>query len=416
MKISRHLFLPFALQLAVIPSLAAADTPFSATAYAGSDGVLSWKEAVVYAFLLKHEDLREAHANGFIKLDTSNPPTEVTDTLDDFRSATKHEAPWTAAELDKLYKEPDEKEQDAATPAWRKIDGFTKKKEVKSGNVVQSFGPIQLRKDADQLNLKSGGIGDVKGATLGFANNYDKKGSGAWNSEGVLYYPYTNITQLGIGSSSELLVGPSVEWKLAETEDATGKDVQSLTLGIPIIDYFTPGSGAGRRVQHGIWVFQGKPYYQTDFSFEHSIIGGGLSAEFVGSPFGNNFIIGDYQDTGVKNMQYRLRVMPKVDYSDVLDSGPHTTRAEDDDWFRAGGLISFDLRIGGATVNPLVLGVSYSGLDTISGDDGYSKMFKANATWWLSDYAGLTLEYSNGETPVASEDVDMLTLGLDLRY
>lgn len=419
MKAYLHPFLPFALQIVLIPSLQAADKPpFSAVSYSGSDGELSRKEATVYAFLLKHPELRDAHASGFIQLNTGNPPTEVADTLDDFRSATGHGAPWTAVELDKLYGSPTQEDAEAKIPAWRKIEGFTVKKEVKSApDVIHGFGPVQLRKDADQLNLADKKIGDIKGATLGYSNDYDKKGSGAWNSEGILYYPYSYIKQLGVGSSTELLMGPAVEWKLAETEDTTTKDVESLTLSIPFVDYFTPGIvNPERKVHHQIWVFQGRPYYQTDFSFAHSIIGGNLSAEFVGSPFGSNFIIGDYQDLGLKNMQYRLRLVPKLDYSDVLDDGPHTTRAEDDDWLRAGGLTSFDLRIGGDSVNPLVLGVSYSGLETISGDGGYAKIFKATATWWLSDYTGVTLEYSNGETPVADENLDMLTLGLDLRY
>ena len=96
--------------------------------------------------------------------------------------------------------------------------------------------------------------------------------------------------------------------------------------------------------------------------------------------------------------------------------GVHTTRKEGDDWMRAGATVSLDFRLGGEVFNPLDIGVSYQFLGALSGSGNYSELFKPHATWWLSESAGLTLEYSKGDTPVADKSIDLLTLGLEFKY
>jgi hypothetical protein len=55
-------------------------------------------------------------------------------------------------------------------------------------------------------------------------------------------------------------------------------------------------------------------------------------------------------------------------------------------------------------------------MNNFSGDGIYSDLFKASTTYWINRYAGLTLEYQKGDTPVADKAIDLLTFGLQLRY
>jgi hypothetical protein len=61
------------------------------------------------------------------------------------------------------------------------------------------------------------------------------------------------------------------------------------------------------------------------------------------------------------------------------------------------------------------LGASYEMLEALSGEGGFSDLLKLRATLRLNDYAGLTLEYSVGDTPVADQEIDLITLGLELK-
>jgi hypothetical protein len=175
-------------------------------------------------------------------------------------------------------------------------------------------------------------------------------------------------------------------------------------------------AAAGRTISSALWVFQAKPYFQTDFSFQDEIYGASASAEFVGGVFGSQLYIGGFQNLGPSGLQYQLRVIPKLDYSVTERGGPYTDRKPGDDWFRLGGTFSLDLRLGGESFNPLDFGVSYSLLQTVSGSGGYSGLFKTHVTWWVSENIGPSLEYTKGETPVADKPIDLLALTLELKY
>jgi hypothetical protein len=68
------------------------------------------------------------------------------------------------------------------------------------------------------------------------------------------------------------------------------------------------------------------------------------------------------------------------------------------------------------TFNALDAGVSYQFLEKVSGSGGYSHLFKAHTTLWLIENAGITLAYSKGNTPVAVKPIDLITLGLELKF
>lgn len=393
----------------------------TAKTFAGADQKLNQQEAAFYIVYRDKEPLSKFLLPGHMTLDPKKIVVAMADKLDDLRSLTGHGPPWTWQELDAIVAQTAKVE----SPAWKKISGITTQAELGKGGADGSLGPVRLRKSVADLTK---GLKDAKGATLGYSDNRLLGGNGAWNAEGALDYPIKLIRQGGPGQSIELEVGPATEWKLAEVQGNGKKDVQELTFSLPMTVYASPGrtrmtgtydeniAAAGDRIFSALWVIQGKPYFQTDFSFQHEIYGVEASAEFVGGLLGSNVYLGGFQDIGNSGLQYQLRAIPKLDYSETERVGPHTARKKGDGWFRAGGTVSLDLRLGGKSVNPLDLGVSYQFLGTLSGSGDFSDLFKAHATWWLTENAGITLEYSKGDTPVADKKIDLLALALEVKY
>jgi hypothetical protein len=203
-----------------------------------------------------------------------------------------------------------------------------------------------------------------------------------------------------------------LEWNVAGEESPGGKEVEEWSFGIPATFFISPGQGD----YPALWVLEGKPYYQGDFSGGHRIFGAEASLEYVGNPFDNSFVIGSYQNIpNTGGWQYQLRLIPKADLSETDAVGPHSTRTINDDWFRVGGETSFDIRAPEDAMIPVTLGASYEMLEALSGEGGFSDLLELRATLRLNEYAGLTLKYSVGDTPVADQEIDQLTLGLELK-
>lgn len=401
---------------------ALADDKLTAKTFAGADGKLNERQAALYIAYRDKEPLSKFLAPGETTLDSKKIVAALTDKLDDLRSLTGHEVPWTWQELDAIAAT---KAAETELPAWKKIKALTAEEKFGKDGNGGSLGPIRLRKSSADLTKS---LKDAKGATVGFSDNFLLQGSGAWNSEGALDYPIKLNWQGKPGQSIELEIGPATEWKLAEVQGNGKKDIQELNFSVPLTAYVSPGrrrmtgtyeeniAAAGDTIFSALWVIQGKPYFQTDFGFRHEIYGVEASAEFVGGLLGSNLYLGGFQNIGDSGLQYQLRAIPKLDYSATERAGPHTSRKVGDDWFRAGGMLSLDLRLGGKLINPLDFGVSYQFLGTLSGTGDFSDLFKTHATWWLTENAGVTLEYSRGDTPVADQKIDLLTLGLEVKY
>ena len=410
--------------LALLGSLlsASAADKFTARTFAGADQKLNQQEAAFYIVFRDKEPLSKFLSPGEMTLDPKKVVAAMADKLDDLRSLTGHGSPWTWQELDAVAAQTAKVE---SLPAWEKISGVTTKAELGKGGANGSLGPFRLRKTSADLTKA---LKDASGATIGYSDNRLLQGNGAWNAQGALDYPVKVIHQGGSGQSIELEVGPAVEWNLAQVQGNSKKDVQALTFSLPMTVYASPGrekmtgtyeeniAAAGNEIFSALWVIQAKPYFQTDFSFQQEIYGVEASAEFVGGLLGSNIYLGGFQNIGKSGLQYQLRAIPKLDYSETERGGLYTTRKKGDDWFRAGGTVSLDLRLGGKSFNPLDFGVSYQFLDTLSGSGDFSDLFKAHATWWLTENAGITLEYSKGDTPVADKKIDLLTLGLEVKY
>jgi len=390
----------------------------SAVPYAGVDGRLSEAEAVRYIIVL-HKVPANVWADPLtLAFDEEKAinSDEIGDLLDDLQSLTNKSAPWDPTELDRLNKP----EEEASAPAWTQIPGITIAKPIGEDGSGGKRGPLRLRQSTDEWGETPGDnkLKDVRGATLGFTDNRLIAGSGVWNSKGVVDYPIHQNWQGGPGESLEAIWGPAFEWDIAQTEEDGMSGVEELGVSIPATFYWSPGAGfirEGETISSRLWVIQGKPYFQSDFSGGHEIFGSTVSAEYVGG-IGGDFYLGGFQNIGNSGMQYRMRAVGKVDYSATERGGVFTSRMEGDDWFRVGGEFSYNLRLGAETHNPIDFGVAYLLLDSLDGQGGYSDLFSTHATFWINKYAGLTFEYREGETPVADQQVDMISLGLELKY
>jgi hypothetical protein len=402
--------------------VSAADEKITAKTFAGPDGKLNEQQAAFYIVYRDKEPLSKVLSPGETKLDPKKVVASMADKLDDLRTTTGHTSPWTWQELDAAAA----KTKAAEGPPWKKIEGITKAGQIGKNGAQGSFGPFRLRQSAADFpkDLK-----DAKGATIGYSDNRLVSGNGAWNSQGALDYPIKLIQQGNLaGQSLEFDIGPATEWKLAEAQGTSGKNVQELTFSFPLTAYLSPGRSkmtgsyeenmatADNQIFSALWIFQTKPYFQTDFSIQHEIYGVTASAEFVGGAFGLPLYLGAFQDLGATGLQYQLRAIPQLDYSETARGGLYTTRKAGDDWLRVGGTVSLDIRLGGTSSNPLDLGISYQFLGTVSGSGDFSDLLKTHATLWLTENTGLTLEYSKGDTPVADKTIDLLALSLEVKY
>jgi len=397
----------------------------TAKCYAGTDELLNREEAALYLANMSKEPLSKFLEPGQMVLDAQKVVSVMAYKLDDLRTLTGHEAPWTWQELDSLYGGMNEKQKNASISGWKNIVGFTKIKPLGAGGEEGSLGPVSLRKsEADLLKpLKC-----AKGITIGFSDNRLVNGHGAWNTQGVLGYPLKYYSQGGPGASTEFALSPVINWKLVEIEGVNSNDLQELGFSLPFTLFKSPGgrkrtgtyeeniAAAKGDILSALWIFDATPYFQTDFEFLHKIYGFEASCEYVGGVFGSNFYMGGFQNTGSSGVQYQLRIVPKIDYSFTQRDGKFTTRQKGDDFFRAGGMASLDFRLGEAEFNALDIGASYHFFESFGHSSEYSDLFRSYVTCWLSENTGMTLEYSKGETPVSLKNIDLITLGLEFKY
>jgi hypothetical protein len=379
----------------------------TAKSFAGPDGLLDQQRAAFYIAFRDKEPLSKFILPGQTVLDPVKVVDAMGDKLDDLRSKTGHEAPWTWQELDGAF--PPSKtplQTDATLPAWKKIEGVTRKKEFGRGTALESIGPIMLRKSGTDLTKS---LTDSKGATLSYSENQLQTGTGALNSQGILDYPTLwNLHQGGQGRSVQMGLDLATEWNVAQVQNNPSTSVEELTFSTPLMLYLSPGAGAVNgasdinSASSRLLVIQGNPYYLTDFGFHDAIYGVQATAEFVGNLFGSRTLyLGGFQNIGPSAFQYQLRLIPQMDYSVTERGGIHTTRKQGDDWFRLGGTVSLDFRLGMQTFNALDAGVSYQLLDAVSGSGGYFYLLQAHITLWLVENVGATIQYSKGSTPVA---------------
>ncbi len=292
-----------------------------------------------------------------------------------------------------------------------------------------SIGPLRIRRTTADIDPRSSAIevsgpdpaiGKAKGAKLNFSDNRLQDGNGAWSTEGTVYLPlhwsWEPLPEDKSQQEMRLHVFPAVSWKVQEQQTGNLKDVNELKFAVP---FSVDQGGVG-----DFWTFVGEPYYHTDTHFDGGIWGSELSIAYRGDILWNPverrpFHLNRWDRFG--DVDVLVSGKGLLDYSDVHQASRYMDRAEGDDWFRLG--LEAGIEFGflgkpneGRGESPLVLGASYRFMETLAGDGGYSDLFSAHLTYWMTKYIGLTLEYQQGETPVADKEIDLISLGLEFRY
>lgn len=315
------------------------------------------------------------------------------------RLTAKSGPPWDAKAVENAYAKVKSETQKEEGPFGIEVPGLTvpKVRELPGGRRLEMSG-LRLRKDVEQFGVARE---DAKGATLTWSDNRLVEGHGAWNSEGALGYPL----RLHDGAAGwDLSATPAVSWKLLQEDGATGADVRDLEFSLP----FTALTQLESR---GHVALVGRPYYHTDFDLKGGIAGATLTLDWakdIGLPFGMYKTV-----PGFEKLAWQWTFNPQLDWNEVLHESPWIERKKDDDWLRAGAVAGVSIRPWGKS--KLELSANYRFLCGLSGDPDYSDMLSLKATTWFSDEVGLSFEYQRGNTPVSDKDVDLLTLGLEIR-
>lgn len=444
--------------LVLSPSVQAADADIDT--YADAKGLL-WEQETV-KFLFAHLELSPDDASYGLKRSV------LATRLENIKEAVGHGPPYTKAEIRKVlgistalesyddlspgekvppFTEPyiwlqEDISHPSVTPARQKVgpklrdrleyeeykDTLKAKGKPPLANHDIEFvsetsaGPFRVRRSVDDIRDGIGGIeltgpdpdiAEAKGAKISYSDNRLESGHGAVSSEGAVFFPVLKRTR-----QDRFGIVPAVSWNLQEQQTKGKEDLDELKFSVPL--YYE--HRIAKEDDYAILTLE--PYYQTDTDLDGSIWGTTLSAAYKGNlfPVGDRYFrLNEWQFAFDTKVSYRLRGAALLDYSETHGTSRFSSRKENDDWFRIGADLGFDaafFRQEGQNEGEgkITYGINYKAFDDLSGDGHYSDLFSTNLTWWMSKYTGLTLEYQKGETPIADEDVDLITLGLEFRY
>ncbi len=422
-----------------VVALHAEKAPVTARMFAAGNGKLDSVAAARYIMFRDEIPLSEVVPPGKWPVTDGDIVGGMADGLDDLRSATGHEAPWTWQELDAAFPpKKTKKEKAEAAPGWQKVPVLTRAYPLGEDGENGAIGPMRLRQSTEDLPKPTS---ESRGATFGFSDNFLIGGSGAWNTQGVVQLPVVFIKQFDpapgsagdpgaggeiAGRSLEIQAGPALEWGLVQTQGSDKDSINELNISLPVAAYYSPGTRkatgsykeniSSSEALSRLFLFQARPYFQTDFDGDYGIFGGQLTMEYVGSIFGSRVLtLGGYQSFAGQ-WQYQLRFIPVLDLNVVTEDGANIDRDKGETWFQLGSIASLEFRCAISEGSYLNFGASYQFGGSFSDTVAYSYLLKLYATYWFTKYAGLTYEYSRGELSLTNQDINLLTLGLELKY
>lgn len=395
-----------ALVLAVEPAMVMADDKVFPEAFAGADNALNREELIEY--LLCRKDVTYATLMGYGGMTAAAKEAATANWLADIEDHIKHSPPYTPAEVRKAEQLPEYVES-SGDEKPEPMDGiFENSRELGENGEI---GPFRIRSAVEDWSKK---LGDVTGATISYQEN-QLSDSTTWSAKGAIIYPivFSDGTDRPEGAAFSSFVSaftPAVNWNIVDVDGTDEGDVQELQFNLP---FSLQGNHSAIELRSELSL---APYYATDLSFDSSIVGASLVYEPI-FQIGKHFDVGQFHSLGGKKKgpAYLIRLLPKLDYSNVLETSRFVSRPEGDEWFRAGGKVEVALRPFGKNARWELRG-SYGAMwDLEGGDDDFSDLIEAKALFWLSESAGLSFSYQKGQTPVADKDIEMLSLGFELK-
>ncbi len=292
-------------------------------------------------------------------------------------------------------------------PHRLRLPGVLGKKSVFSSG---SIGPLLLRKSADD------GDNDLKnsaGAKLAHSRNRltDKS---TWVTEGALLLPTAGWKNERSGDrlSERWSMLLSASWKVVQVGQTTTGDAEELQFQAPFTKSINFGDGSALRNAE----YKVTPYFLTDFGFKGKVAG----ASFSYTPYVKPANGGVEVNTGYRFVSdsspllYRIGLVPTLDYNHLFSASRFITRTNHKDYFRGGGRAEIGFLT--HTLPAIELRAAYSGFWRIKGGPSHSDLLSVTAKLWVNQNAGVTLEHQKGDTPIATKEVDVTTLGLELRF
>ena len=294
---------------------------------------------------------------------------------------------------------------------WTKPGLFGKPKDLATRDGKR--GPFLLRRTADDW---SDDLTDATGAKVTYSDDRVSK-QATWSSEGAIIYP------IAIGAKKDpdpghprsgdatVQILPAVSWKIVDVAETKDGDVEELQFHAPVV-WSTAQFNTGWLSRS---VISFSPYGLTDFHFKGAVIGATASfAPFIFDRTSGFAINKGYTGLGYGPVMYRLGFEPGLDFNHLSSASRFITRDDHKDHFRIGGKAELALR--SLNFPSLELLISYQGFASISGGPSHSDLLSYSAKIWLNDYAGLSLDYQKGSTPIADKDVDLTTVGFEFRF
>lgn len=408
------------------------------TAFAGDDAMLDRSELI--RFLLVEKGATYADID----------KEEVT--LDDIEKAggdiqSAKEARYLLIELDKANKEfgqgpyrPSDAvaiAQDAPANASQeksdsnRLDGilyFPKPRQPDNGQFQR--GPILLRK---QLVDWQESVQKVSGVSLNF-NRDRETDKDTWLSQGTMIYPFKREVQRnarevdrGEGLYDYWALLPSVVWNYNQVNNEGDGDIDELRFQLPVTRRILHSvqPRATRGLQSWMTDLYVTPFYQTDFDFKGAIFGVQLDL----NPYlvfgalgehGQGFkpAIGSFVGITRENpVEYRIRVIPGLHFSQVSQESQFIVRERNDDLTAVTADTELGFRLKGSKTWLLTFGYSLLyDFNTGDYDEAYRDLWSGELSWWFTDNTGLGLEFQQGTQPITLQEVDTINLGLQIRF
>lgn len=279
---------------------------------------------------------------------------------------------------------------------------------LKQGDSV--LGPIALRKSVDDAEKN---LTDAAGAKLSHSRNRITNKT-TWLTEGALIFPITgeDNTRSGDQLSERWKLLPSISWKVVQVAGTPAGDAEELQFKMPMVSSVNHGNAGALRNSELSFA----PYFLTDFGFRGKVAGASLSyTPYVKPANGGLQINTGYRFTSPTSLwQYRIGWTPTLDYNHLYDTSRFITRAGTTDYFRGG--VRAEIGLLSNTQPAVELRGTYKGFWRIQGGPNRSDLLSVSGKLWLNDNAGFTLEHQKGSTPVAEKEIDVTTLGLELRF
>lgn len=236
-------------------------------------------------------------------------------------------------------------------------------------------------------------VRSAKSAELSFSRD-SAADNEAWVVKGALMKPYL--------WSESMVLAPGLEMNQVRNSSDSKTDTDSLVFGVGFEKEF--------KTEDLSWL-RGGIQYATDTDLDLDVRGVELHYE----PFDLDWPgRGTANKLGSLPLSYKWAAVLSSEFGRVYDVGTNTSLVTGEDYLRFGA--SLELNLWPTNFKKYEAQFAYTYLDTVSGDLRDRKHFSAAFSYEINSNYKLQLKYSDGDTTIALEDEDTVTLGLGIKF